>query len=118
MNGLPKDINLQPLIGAELLQVCVGRFQYILKFDLDITIATECRCWFITGQGEKLVISDNVENASLVCSLINQNVTHAEIDSYGGLLLKFSNHATLHILNDTENYESFQIHIGDNIYVA
>jgi len=118
MNGLPKDINLNPLIGAELLQVCVGRFQYILNFDLDISISTECRCWFITEQGEKLVISDNVENASIVCSLINHSVTYAGIDSYGGLLLKFSNHATLHILNDTENYEAFQLNIKGSLYVA
>lgn len=118
MNGLPTNINLNELIGAELLQICIGGFQCILNFDKDINLSIECECIYDSGEGEKLLITDYTQNAALLCNLIDKNISHAARSDDGGLLIRFSNHVVLHLLNNNGHYESFQVNIKGQTFVA
>ncbi len=118
MDGLRADIDLSPLIDLELFQVCIGKYQFTLNFDKNVSISIGCDCLYDSGGGEKLSISDYVENATLLCGLIGCAMSHATRTDDGGLLIKFSNGATLHLLNDTPYYEAFQLDIHGNLFVA
>lgn len=118
MNGLPININLEQLSGAELQQICIGNYQCILNFDKDITISIESDCLFYSSKGEKFTMSNYAKEASVLCSLIGNRISCANRNDDGGLIIKFSNHAILYILNSSYEYESFQLTIHGHLYVA
>jgi len=118
LNGLPITIDLSPLLGKELVQVCIGAFQFILNFDADVRIAVEGTCVYCSPKDVPIEIDNYREQASLLCSLVGTQISSAERDSNGGLDLHFANGATLQILNSSHEYESFQVHVGQQFYVA
>lgn len=44
MYGLPADINLEFLVGRELIQVAVGLHEIVLVFDDNVSISIESHC--------------------------------------------------------------------------
>jgi len=118
MNGLPNTIDLDPLLGKELIQLCFGAFQLILNFDCDARIAVESICIYETASGTLTEIQNYSEGASQLCKIIGAQVSLAERDPDGGLILRFANGDCLRIKNSNHEYESFQIHIEQRIYVA
>ena len=118
MNGLPENIDLNKLTGVELLQISIGRFQCILNFDKNINISIESECLLFPIQGEKIVVSNYVENAAHLCNLIGNNILNTERGDDGGLLIKFSNNVFFRIFNSNTDYESFQLNIQGHLYVA
>lgn len=117
MNGLPITIDLSPLIGRLLSQVCFGEFQFILNFDADVRIAVESKCVYDSPSGT-FEIENYLDESSRLCKLIGNQVISAKRDVEGGLLLRFANESGLRILNSNPEYESFQVHIKQNTYVA
>lgn len=119
MNGLSKNFNIKLLHGITLLQVSIGKNQFVLHFDNEIEICLECDCIYIASNGKKIFIKNYIKSASLVCSFIDTKVLDAMLDKNGGLIVKFSNNAILHFFNDSVLYEAFQIKIrGNVVYVA
>lgn len=118
MNGLPITIDLVALIGRELIQVCIGAFQFILNFDVDVRIAVESSCVYNSASGASTKIINYSEGASRLCELIGMQVASADRGGDGGLILRFTNGAKLQILNSNLEYESFQVHIKPHTYVA
>lgn len=118
MNGLSKSINLDLLKYVRLLQVSIGKNQFILHFDDNILISVECDCIYYSSEKEQTLIVDYVKNSFLICSLIDEKILDASLDDAGGLIINFSNNAILHLLNDSELYESFQLRIKEDLYVA
>jgi hypothetical protein len=52
MYGLDKDMDLSFFSEKELLQVCVGEYQIIIRFDGDITLSLECTFEHVTKHGQ------------------------------------------------------------------
>jgi hypothetical protein len=118
MNGLPLGIDLTPLFGRVVMQICFGEFQFILHFDRSVRIGVESKCVLVSACGVSKEITDYTGEASHLCELIGKEVTWAGRGECGGVNFKFSDGSSLQILNSNQEYESFQIHLEDMIFVA
>lgn len=118
MNGLSPETPLHSLVGAQVSQICFGLFQCILNFDIDMSISIESKCLYTSPLGDRIPITSYAKCAVDLCELLGINVTSAGEDIGGGLIIRFVNDATLHVLNDNKEFESFQIRIGKTIHVA
>jgi len=118
MNGLQPGIRLTSFVGEELLQLCFGAHQLQIHFANRIQVMVESEC-VLQGMSPDPIRIDNYSSAaSSLCRLLSAKVLSASRADDGGLLLRFANGAELHVLNDTQENESFQIHLDGKIYVA
>lgn len=118
MKGLPPTLDLSPLVGAQVSQICFGAFQCIFNFDVAVRIAVESTCIYTGPSGAVTSVRSFPQAAAELCELIGISVQGAFRENSGGLLLQFMNGATLRVLNDNKEYESFQIHVSNTVYVA
>ena len=118
MNGLHDITQLKPIIGQILLGVQIGWHQYQLLFDDFIRIAVESESYVWTPSGEEQEVVNYREQCAPLCGLIGSAVTGFSLDGYGGFVVSFDSGASLQITNDSPHYESFQVHIGDEIIVG
>lgn len=108
MYGLPKGADLQFLIGKELVQVCVGMYQVILRFYEELTISLECECEVIPALPGRVPATSQAAVTSLI-SLIGTKITTANSIGNGDLAAGFSDGTTLLICDSNGNTESYQI---------
>ena len=118
MNGLPAAADLSPMVGATVLQLCFGEFQMVINCDRAIRIAVESQCQYRDPHQVETVIESYRTAAAPLCGVIGQVIVHARRQSDGGLSLKFANGSALEIRNNNSSYESVQLHLGDDIFVA
>ncbi len=126
MYGLPTDTDLTPFHGKELTQICIGAHQFQLHFSdgrtEDARVCVECawklqpnECQILDFTGET---PDRVEQASWLTRLIGQSVAAAEVLPPGTLRLRFSNDWFIDIIDDTPNYEAYQISIDGKLIIV
>ncbi len=118
MQGLSPSVDLQPIVGAKVSQVCFSTFQCIFGFDIDARVAVESSCQYTAPSGATVTVTEYPRAATELCELLDTSVLAAAREPEGGLTLRFSNEATLKILNDNRDFESFQVHIGKVVHVA
>jgi hypothetical protein len=119
MNGLPHDFNTDVFVARLLEQVCYTENQVTLHFDGDVHIVLEGG--FAHGDVESESIHQVLQvpvHESHLMRLLGASITEASASRDGTLRLVFSNGDVLNILNDTDEYESYQIQIGDKIVVV
>jgi hypothetical protein len=117
MNGLPSDLDLTPLVGTSVNQICFGMHQLQIHFDERSGVFVESPVVFSGIEGD-IPIDDYAIDASLLCRLLGGRVIEATRDSQGGLILRFDGGNALHVLNDGPNFESFQVRLPGQFYVA
>jgi hypothetical protein len=110
MYGLDKDTDLSFLYEKELLQVCVGEVQIILRFDGDITLYMECDFEHFPKHGQVLLgdSSKPISSSSLL-TLLGSSVKGADNIGEGGIELFFSNGDKVRIYDSNEGTESYHI---------
>lgn len=109
MYGLNDNIDLSPLTGRTLLQVCTGRFQVRFAFDGEISVSVEC-CFQVHSQGAFQEWSSGLfENAAAALGLIGMTVTSAKGQRDGTLELGFSGGQRLVIPDASTEYESYTV---------
>jgi hypothetical protein len=112
MYKLDSSTNLSPLIGKELIQVCIGLYQVILRFTEELSITVQCLYYFnregetFEGSGEDPSISKNL------VFLLGNSIESAQIQEDNKLIINFSNNCRLTLVDDSESYESFIITNG------
>lgn len=118
MQGLPEGVDLSPLAGAMVSQVCISSAQLILRMDSEAHIDVESTCTYRRSSGDAIEISSYASAAAPLCELLGDSIRSAERDRDGGMSIDFASGAVLQVLNDNREYESFQVHIPPNVYVA
>jgi len=118
MNGLREDIDLTPLIGAHVTQLCIGEYQCLLNLDTADYVAIESTCMLVSGNGSTTSVTSYAASATRLAELLGTTIKSATRIGNGGLSLSFTGGSTLEIFNDQLHYESFQVHIGDVVHVA
>lgn len=109
MYGLPKNIDLSHLLQRELLQVCIGFNDLILRFDERILITITGECSYITNDEVVTEIESYCQSANLFCRLLGNKILEVIAQESGNLSLKFSNRDILMLRNDSTQFESFVI---------
>ena len=117
MKGLPVNIDLAPLSGTEAIQLRFGEHQVQIHFANESSISVESTMVLSAGAGD-VRIDDYPHAASLLCRILGDRVLGATRGDDGGLLFRFESGTTLRVLNDSARYESFQVQVAGQTYVA
>ena len=119
MYGFPKDLNLDGLIGHYLAQLYLSPGSVELIHDCDIRICAVCCPLFV------------FENKILICKwddycrwtnadfqkLLSLNVTGWKIIADRTLEIQYENGFSLHLVDDSDQYESVHIYFADKLSV-
>lgn len=87
MNGLPHSIDLSPLIGRQLVQLCFGAWTVALMFDGPVRIVVESKIEISDTGGLSYSSENFCQDASLLCRLIGSTVNRAVRMNDGGMQL-------------------------------
>jgi hypothetical protein len=125
MEGLPKDIDLSPLIGREITLVRIGKFllHYFLDDDFpakpNVRIEIESSdVTIVELRGQVAKIDDFRTNGGPLCLLLGLRIEKAHHRDDGGLVLELSDGFKLEVGIDTSMYKSVVLHIGDQAFVG
>jgi hypothetical protein len=111
MYKIDKSIDLTPLTGNEVIQVYIGLCSVQIRLTNEMSIDISCQyklekngSIFLNGCAEE----DSDTNKMLVC-LLHQSIESATVVTENILAVNFSNDYCLHLIDDSEQYESFII---------
>lgn len=117
MYGLPEDIDLSPLVGQELQQICIGQSDAILNFSGEISIGSATNFVNYAANGETTSFTSPPEAAASLVRLLGSPVVAARREPPGTLVLEFANGERLDVPDAEEHYESYTLQIGGELYV-
>jgi len=110
MYGLNQQVDLSFLSDRKLLQVCVGEFQVILRFDGDTTITLECAFGYTPKSGQKLLgVPSSQNSAACLLGLVGLQVMHVNNLGNGNLEIVLTNRDRVEIYDSNADTESYQI---------
>jgi hypothetical protein len=115
---IPPDFDPGIFVGARLERVCFG--PYIVHFDfaagesLELTI--EGSYEHSSGDGWTDAVRLPIGDSRLI-QLTNHEVVSAQVESEERLRLTFDHGHELMLIDDTEQYESFQINHGARLWI-
>ena len=111
MHGLKTDIDLSFLNGLELIQLCIGLYQTIFKFDEEVAISVEGEFRYFDGQDEWTWRPEPGSPilASRTATLLGATIVGFESNPDGTLILTFSNRCRLTVMDSSRDYESYDI---------
>ncbi|MGI0085014.1 MAG: DUF6188 family protein [Nitrososphaerales archaeon] len=111
MYGLRTDIDLGFLKGREIIQVAIGVYQIIFGFDDDVRISVEGEFSYFDGQSGSVWRPEpgGAQIASRTLSLLGATIETFTGEENGTLTLTFSNGHRLTILDNSKEYESYDI---------
>ncbi len=105
MYGLSKQTDLAFMLGNEVLQVCIGRYQAILNCTSDLSISLEC-----DFAGGRVAADQQLPGSAIpLLGLLGSSISRAEIVGGGDLVLICSNGEVMRIYDSSSEYESYQI---------
>ena len=118
MYGVPADLDLNFLHGAQLTQVCLSQYQLQFHFHPAGNISVQGNWELCDAAGA--VIDAHDDSASRppyqLHHLLGQQVVGSEVSAPDWFALRFANGEVLRVFDDDEHYESFSIQPG-NIFV-
>jgi hypothetical protein len=118
MYGLPKDFSALIFVGQELVEICFTVNTAHLVFDGEVSI-TLLSSYVYTSSSNNVSRKETVPVlSSSLMHLIGKKVSSATAKTDGTLTLMFEDGASLILLDDSRDYESYSIRIGDREIVV
>lgn len=111
MHGFPLDFEIEGLIGSDLQQICIGKYDVQFRFGSGTTIALQSEARI--NENEERVGTWNEQNGWDSLSfqtLLNCSVISYEVLTLQLLRIHFDNKLTLELLDNSDQYESVQIY--------
>ena len=118
MYGLPKDIDLGFLVGAKLLQVCVGENEVIANFDPAVSVMIASAVRLHPADDLLRTLEDSKAIGSALLPLLGAAVRDASGTPDGTLHLVWENGTIVDILDSWAEFESYTIRNGDDLIVV
>jgi hypothetical protein len=109
MYGLPEDFDASVFVGRELQQVSFTANTISLVFDGDVAIAVESTIVLQLGSVAAPERQTPPVTSSRLMALAGLTVQSARSDRDGTLALDFGGGRSLTLLDDSSQYESYQI---------
>lgn len=111
MYGFPKDLDLGDIVGSEIQQLCLGRFDVQFRFSTERAICAQALVEVF--QGEELVSAWNQEGHWSNVSF--QMLLGVAVDSYAVLHerlleIRLKDGLRLHLHDSSNQFESVQIY--------
>lgn len=114
MYGKPKNVTFTKFIGQRLIQVCFGEHQIQLHFDERCSILSDVDINVLTPKGLSLWGSDSRRQLP---ELIGHRVQSSAFVDDKIFVMKFDSGVRISLRDDSDEYESFQITMDDEMYV-
>jgi hypothetical protein len=117
MYRFPEDLDLSHLVGGELIQVCIDRYNLLLNFD-PVNRINLCGVWRLRDSEGEVVDEGDSEmpkDTYRAHLLLGHQVRQWRIPNPRLLTIVFDNRWTLDIHDDDDRYEC--CHISPNIYI-
>ena len=121
MYGIPRDIDWGFILGKELEQIIIGKYDVQLCFFGNVVISFYGK--FLHSKPNNTIITNTDENdlayhsISLI-SLLGSSVIEAKSDCSTELYIKYSNSEFIIIYDDSEYYESISVtYPGFNLHI-
>lgn len=115
MYGVPEDLDLRFLHGAELIQVCLGQYQVKLHFHPAGSISVEGGWELSDENGARL--DGHHEGPDRppyqLHRLLGRQVVTSEVSAPDWFSLRFASGEALKVFDDSEQFESFSIQPGN-----
>jgi hypothetical protein len=119
MYGVPPDVNLEPFVGATLIQVCIGPHDLQLHFARirpeDGPASVSIWSWFVLIDAGGEVVEEgsptDVRTKSIP-TLLNTAVVAARREDESAVAFVFESGHVLRLVDDSKQYESFLIEPG------
>jgi hypothetical protein len=122
MQGLPIDTNFGALIGRNIEMLRITNFHAHLLLNDDNPnrpdVWIDAATTLIYADKQSTVINDKRTEGGILCLLLGLTIESASRGDDGKLLLGMSTGIKVEILNDYQNYESIDLHIGDKTIVG
>ena len=106
MNGLKKETDLSFLMGRELIQVAIDSFQVQFHFDEDVAVSVEAEFRYFDGQQEWW---RQEPSSTHIAARTGASITSFHSSEDGTLIITFSNHHRLTVVDSFKEYESYDI---------
>lgn len=113
MYGLPSDFAASAFAGQELTQVSFTTNTVHFSFDEHHSITAESTFGYRPDAYSVEATQTIPAVRSEIMGLLGKTVLHAEADSDGVLKLEFAGGGSLVFRDDSKEYESYQICIGE-----
>lgn len=119
MYGLPKEMNLDFLVGQTLTQVCVGLHDLVLNFHGEVSITVMSRiCLNDPHRRAVREYKDFRDSVNDLISILNRTIAVAKGSCDGTLDLEFESGEMLSVYDDSKEYESYIIRNSENVIVV
>jgi len=117
MYGVPANIDLTFLNGAELVQIALGRYQIQFHFHSGASVTVDGD-WNLTD-ASGIVVDRSYHTTARppyrLHQLIGQTVVGTVVSAPTSVSLQFADGEVLQLIDSSESYESFQIQPGNII---
>ena len=114
MHEIPADLDLAFLVGSEVVQVCLGSFDVQVHFQPEASIHITGGDWELKDQSGRII--DRALDAPaheggpfLLHRLLGRRVRTVEVHPPDWLEVIFEDGLALRIIDDSEQFESFEI---------
>ncbi len=114
MYGIPENLNLTFLLGAEVVQISLGSFDVQIHFHPEASIAINGSGWQLRDTEGKIIDQASQEPACdrtpfLLHRLLGRRVQAIQLSPPEWVEVQFEGGLVLRIIDDSEQYESFEI---------
>lgn len=115
MYGVPADLDLSFLHGAELVQVCLGLYGVQFHFHPVGSVHVQGDWELVDAAGGRIDHGHYRPERPpyRLHRLLGRRVAGSEVSSPGWISLRFEGGEVLRIFDDSREHESFQIQPGD-----
>lgn len=111
MYRIPADLDLSVIIGADLNQIALGRYDVQFSFDAKTTICLQSRAIVLHKGFEVATWSEDSNWSSLAFQgLLNQSVLGYSVPNNQLLEIQFTDCFLLQLYDDSDQYECMQIY--------
>jgi hypothetical protein len=113
MYGVSNDLPVDEFNGCQVLQICFGENEIIINFDGHKSILIMSK---IKIENENIFEIENfLENSNTLNKLIGKKITDCSL-IHCGIKLSFGSES-ISIIDDSAEFESFIISVGDKKYI-
>lgn len=118
VHGIPDSDTFAFIEGRVLEQLCFGQPSLILNFDDDLSITVEGSLGIALPGAEEITVDDALGVASTLVRLISDVVADTGVSDSRSISLTFGGGQILRLIDNSEQYESFQIRHGDHLIIV
>lgn len=105
MYNLTESDELKAIVDCELIQVCIGANEFILKFSKNICLTIEGEAQYCSRGKCNLIQTQLYE----VVALLGKSISGYQIQDSNILIIDFSDQSSIKLFGSNQDYESFQI---------